>query len=121
MYKQEGGSWEVRVSLAAVGQWVRSLGRLTPGEAFGKGLPFPPRILPQDREISELAVVWPRAKVSHKAGEVGGALGAHTGITEVRALRQAAILSATPAKEGEEGEAPVGLCVHDPVWLSRRA
>ncbi|GAW01052.1 hypothetical protein LENED_002622 [Lentinula edodes] len=28
----EGGSWEVRVSLAAVAQWLRSLGRVSPEE-----------------------------------------------------------------------------------------
>ncbi|PIL35193.1 hypothetical protein GSI_02983 [Ganoderma sinense ZZ0214-1] len=47
----EGGSWEVRVSLAAVGQWIRSLGRLDPVTAFKDGVPLPPRSM-QDPEVT---------------------------------------------------------------------
>ncbi|KAF8895119.1 CoA-transferase family III domain-containing protein [Infundibulicybe gibba] len=88
----EGGSWEVRVSLAAVGQWIRSLGRLAPDEAFGTSPPGP--------EISDLSVNWTQS--SQSPGHV------------VRSIKHAAILSATPARPTE---APVVLNAHPPSWV----
>ncbi|KAJ7465282.1 CoA-transferase family III domain-containing protein [Mycena latifolia] len=99
----EGGSWEVRVSLAAVGQWVRSLGQLPPEEAFGASAkPFPRRVLPRDPEIAGLSVQWKSA-------------GGHT----MTALRHAAVLARTPVREGESSQAPMALDAHSPEWLSR--
>lgn len=63
---------------------------------------MPPRILPQDLEIAQLAV-----KLRKSAASGGG---------EMTAIRHAAVLSKTPVREGE---APVVLNAHEPVWLPR--
>ncbi|KAJ7857775.1 CoA-transferase family III domain-containing protein [Mycena leptocephala] len=97
----EGGSWEVRVSLAAVGQWIKSLGQLTPEEAFGSAArPFPPRVLPLHPEIAELSVPW-----------------RSNGGRKMTALRHAAVLSRTPVREGESSQAPMSLDAHSADWL----
>jgi hypothetical protein len=106
MVLQEGGSWEVRVSLAAVAQWVRSLGRLRPEDGFGKGVPFPARVLPQDPQIAALSVTWQQAIDNGVA-------------REMTAIRQAALLSETPVREGRSSGAPMILNAHSPVWLRR--
>ncbi|ESK85572.1 l-carnitine dehydratase bile acid-inducible protein f [Moniliophthora roreri MCA 2997] len=95
----EGGSWEVCVSLAAVGQWVRSLGRAKPEYAFGRAKPLPQ---PQSEEIRDLSVEW---KQSNGSGRI-------------TAIRHAAIMSKTPVRHGREGEpgAPLVLNAHGPVW-----
>jgi len=95
----EGGSWEVQVSLAAVGQWLRSLGRLSPEEAFGKeSNPLPSRT---DDEIRQLSVTWPTVD----------------GQSNVTAMRHPAILSGTPVREGASGSAPMVLNAHKGRWL----
>lgn len=38
--RQQGGHWHVQVSLAAVGLWLRSLGRVTPAAASPDAAPF---------------------------------------------------------------------------------
>lgn len=99
---QEGGSWEVRVSLAAVGSWIRSLGRLDPGVAFGQGTPFPPTVNPQDAEIASVSVPLLQS------------MGDRPLLCErkrMTAVRHAAALSTTSV---EEGEAPMRLNAHDP-------
>ncbi|KAF7365441.1 hypothetical protein MVEN_00417100 [Mycena venus] len=97
----EGGSWEVRVSLAAVGQWIRSLGQLSPEEAFGSvAKPFPPRSLPLHPEIAGLSIPW-----RSNAGR------------EMTALRHAAVLSRTPVREGKNSQAPMSLNAHSAEWL----
>jgi hypothetical protein len=95
---QEGGSWEVRVSLAAVGKWLRSLGRVSPAKAFGKESILPLRT---DHEVAQLSVTWPTA----------------SGQTTVTTLRHPAILSETPVREGESGVAPMVLTAHEARWL----
>ena len=95
---QEGGSWEVQVSLAAVGQWLRSLGRLLPEEAFGKeNSPLPSRT---DDEIRQLSVTWPTVN----------------GQSTVTAMRHPTILSGTPVREGASGSAPMVLNAHQARW-----
>ncbi|KAF8073472.1 CoA-transferase family III domain-containing protein [Lyophyllum atratum] len=101
----EGGSWEVQVSLAAVGQWIRSLGRLSPADGFG-GRPFPPRTFPPHPEIVNLSIPWQQSTAN----------GRHR---EMTAIKQAALLSKTPAREGPSSEAPMALYVHTPTWLAR--
>ncbi|KAF7346016.1 Beta-hexosaminidase [Mycena sanguinolenta] len=97
----EGGSWEVRVSLAAVGQWIRSLGQLAPEGAFGPAAkPFPSRVLPLDPEIAALSLPW-------KSGSG----------RQMTALKHPAILSRTPVREGEESQAPMALNAHPAEWL----
>lgn len=97
---QEGGSWEVRVSLAAVGRWIRSLGCLSPEEAFGPtARPLPPSAL--DPEIVSLSLPWR----------------SDSGERTMTALRHAALLSHTPVKEGSESQAPMALDVHSAEWL----
>ncbi|KIM29387.1 hypothetical protein M408DRAFT_22760 [Serendipita vermifera MAFF 305830] len=54
---KEGGSWEVRVSLAGVGEWLRQLGQLDPMEAF-EGKALPPRSSPVDEELRPLMQEW---------------------------------------------------------------
>ncbi|KIP04242.1 hypothetical protein PHLGIDRAFT_129640 [Phlebiopsis gigantea 11061_1 CR5-6] len=103
----EGGSWEVRVSLTAVGQWIRSLGTVDPGVAFGRGVPLPPRTLPQVSEVAVRSVELKQAIGSSTRGEYRKTMSA---------ISHSAVLSETPV---EEGEAPMGLDVHSPVWLPR--
>jgi len=103
---QEGGSWEVNVSLAAVGQWIRSLGRVPPQEAFGEGKPLPSSMFPQDEEIRRLSTPWTQSNLS-----ISG---------RMTALKHAGVLSHTPVREGrvEEGEpgAPLVLNSSTAVW-----
>ncbi|EPQ54771.1 CoA-transferase family III [Gloeophyllum trabeum ATCC 11539] len=102
----EGGSWEVRVSLAAVGQWIRSLGRLPPQVGFGEGLPLPARQIPLAPEIAALSTtVQGCGEVEEKPRRT------------MTAIRHAAILSYTPVREGE---APMGLNKHATRWLPRK-
>ncbi|OBZ71633.1 Formyl-CoA:oxalate CoA-transferase [Grifola frondosa] len=101
----EGGSWEVRVSLAAVGQWIRSLGRVDPVMAFSEGRPMPPRVLPQDPEIARLAV---------SVNQSGDAMTSEP--KRMTAISHAAIMSATPVRESE---APMRLDAHSASWLPR--
>ncbi|KAJ6620727.1 CoA-transferase family III domain-containing protein [Mycena sp. CBHHK59/15] len=100
----EGGSWEVRVSLAAVGQWIRSLGQLPAEEAFGpEARSLPPRGLPLDPEITGLSIPW---RSEH-------------GERTMTALRHAAVLSRTPVREGYATQAPIVLNAHSAEWLGR--
>ncbi|PPR02856.1 hypothetical protein CVT24_002334 [Panaeolus cyanescens] len=113
-----GGSYEVRVSLAAVAEWVRSLGRLSPQDAFVKARPFPQ---PRNKEIQALSVNWLERHVSPGHGSISE----NTSNTRRRmtALRHAAILSKTPVREGSVNDpstteiwgAPMRLDVDDPV------
>ncbi|KAJ7043855.1 CoA-transferase family III domain-containing protein [Mycena alexandri] len=97
----EGGSWEVRVSLAAVSHWIRSFGQLAPEEAFGSmAKPLPLAVLPPDSEIAELSIPW-RSNNGQK----------------MTALKHAAILSCTPVREGESSWAPISLDAHSAEWL----
>lgn len=66
-------------------------------------------------EVDGLCVNW------RSAGGDGQELakGEEVGLRHVRALRQAAILSKTPVREGDEGKAPMVLGRHEPVWLAR--
>lgn len=121
--KQTGGSYEVRVSLAGVAEWVRSLGRLSPHEAFVKAKKYPKR---DDEEISALSTEWlersatssgARAHADHSEGQPRQQ-------RRMTALRQAAILRKTPVREGiiEGGVdgfwgAPMRLDADDPVWV----
>ncbi|KAJ8080922.1 hypothetical protein PM082_017757 [Marasmius tenuissimus] len=99
----DGGSWEVNVSLAAVGQWLRSLGRTDPKNAFGRGLPLPNDTTAE--EIQTLSVNW---------------RGGRDLTEDVRALKHPAVLSKTPVRQGREGEpgAPIVLDAHEPNWRS---
>lgn len=100
----EGGSYEVRVSLASIGQWLRSLGRLDPVQGFGEGQSLPQRTLPLDKEIADLSVTW--NETSQGKGR------------KMTALKHPAILSVTPVRDGSNGgEAPMVLNSHEPVWL----
>ncbi|KZV92581.1 putative CoA-transferase family III, CaiB/BaiF family [Exidia glandulosa HHB12029] len=101
----EGGSWEVRVSLAGVASWIRGLGRVS-GEVMAVARPLP---LPGSAEVEALLEPW-RAD-----GRV------------IRAIRHAARLSCSdsttdvPRDEGSNIEsrqliAPLVLNRHRPVW-----
>ena len=69
--RTEGGSWMVRTSLAQVGEWVKSLGRVQGGHACPD---------PSLDDIKDLLETTP------------------SGYGEMRAVRHAAQLSATPAR-----------------------
>jgi hypothetical protein len=99
--KQEGGSYEVRVSLAGVAQYLRSLGRIPPEVAFGLGKPLPPTGVPLSSEVQRFSSEW---KVSSASGRVGPMV----------ALRHPAVMSLTPCLEKE---APVVLNAHEAKWL----
>ena len=115
MNMQEGGSWEVRVSLASVGNWVRSLGRLGP-DGF-KNAALPKRMYPPDGEIAALSTTLKIAKLRRYTqqnldGEPGQDK-VHSGGTML-ALSHSAILEWTPV---HVTDAPVGLNVDEPCWL----
>ncbi|KAI0345624.1 CoA-transferase family III, partial [Trametopsis cervina] len=112
----EGGSWEVRVSLAAVGNWIRSLGRLTPQLAFGSGAPhLPPRVAPQDEEVAALAVsVYESPSDDEDDEAVPGRRRRRRRMRRMSVLRHAALLGSTPVREGE---APMRLDANAPRWL----
>ncbi|TBU46267.1 CoA-transferase family III [Dichomitus squalens] len=101
----EGGSWEVRVSLAAVGQWIRSLGCLDPAAAFRDGRPLPTPSQ-KDQEVAKYSAQVRETRTSRNDGEQ----------KVMRALKHAAVLSETPVVEGE---APMHLDAHSPEWLTR--
>lgn len=83
---EEGGSWRVRVSLAATGRWLRGLGRLADGFAAPE--------LAQD--------------------EVAGFLEeSESGFGRLSAIRHAAQMSETPAR-WEAPAMPLGT--HDAAW-----
>ncbi|KDQ62162.1 hypothetical protein JAAARDRAFT_121978 [Jaapia argillacea MUCL 33604] len=105
----EGGSWGVRVSLAAVGQWIRSLGLLDPEIAFGQGNPFPPRTIPPDAEISTHSIEIDQIPRTDDDGV------AQNSRSKMTVIRHAGILSKTPVREGE---APVVLNAHSPTWAN---
>lgn len=99
----EGGSYEVRVSLAAVGQWIRSLGRLDPQEAFGENArPMPPRTIPPSEEIQPLLEIWHESAPSENQSP-----------RTMHALAHSAILSETPFRVGD---APMTLNKHPAAW-----
>ncbi|KAF9483445.1 CoA-transferase family III [Pholiota conissans] len=114
-----GRSHEVRVSLAAVGKWIRSLGRLDPETAFGSlARPFPKRSWPPADEIKDLSVIWNERRGAESMPIT------KSGRKKMTALRHAAILSKTPVREGlldEQKErhwgAPMRLDVDAPVWI----
>ena len=85
----EGGSWLVRVSLAQVGQWLRSLGRVPDG------------VTVPDQHIDEVSDLL----------EV-----AESGFGELTVVRHAAKLSETPA-HWTLPSVPLGS--HAPEWLPR--
>ncbi|KAG5635570.1 hypothetical protein H0H81_010774 [Sphagnurus paluster] len=96
----EGGTWHLRVSLAAAGAWLRSLGRAD----IGLGHAFPPRQAPPHPEIAALCGTW----VMHDREGEGKLRGRAKDIT---AVRQAGVLSLTPARAGEV------LGMDEPKWL----
>ena len=114
----------MRVSLASVGRWIRSLGRLSPQEAFGPlSTPFPPRskdtLTSPSTEIAQLRVVWEERK--GKYGDAGKG-------RKMLALRQAGVMSITPVREGilngetygrEEDDwgAPMKLDADEAIWV----
>ncbi|KZT69200.1 CoA-transferase family III [Daedalea quercina L-15889] len=101
----EGGSWEVRVSLAAVGKWIRSLGRLDPGVAFGKGSPLPSPNLPWPNELQSLSVSCIR---------IAGEYTEDKRPKEMTCISHTARLSKTPVVETGS---PISLNSHAPIWL----
>ncbi|KAF8955300.1 CoA-transferase family III domain-containing protein [Flammula alnicola] len=110
----EGRSHEVRISLAAVGKWIRSL-------AFGPHIPpFPERTWPLDEEIGRLSVGWTERWGKDLLNKA--ALGEPLRRRRMTALRQAAVFSVTPAREGFWTKRRATGCSHavgcdDAVWL----
>ncbi len=83
---EEGGSWLVKVSLAGTGWWLRNLGRLEHG--FTASVPSFEEVLPLCERMP-------------------------TGFGELTALRDAAVLSATPS-HWALGSVPLGT--HQAAW-----
>ena len=99
----QGGSWQVQVSLAGVGLWLRSLGRVAAGVAAGQ----PPDIEP-----------WLEDSVcgfgGQHAGQHGDPVSPQTRATAtLRAVRHAAVFSVTPARYARLSMPPGS---HPPVW-----
>ncbi|KIK69912.1 hypothetical protein GYMLUDRAFT_34311 [Collybiopsis luxurians FD-317 M1] len=97
----EGGSWEVRVSLAAVGQWLRSFGRISPAVAFGSAKLLPVVSSPPVDEIRALSSEWVECNDP-------------TNGRKMTALKHAGVLSVTPVREGE---APMVLNSASAQWI----
>lgn len=93
----------MRVSLAAVGNWIKSFGRLDPQVAFGDGPPMPPRTAPPATEVAGLSVDVLEASEDVITGTR----------RSIKAIRNAANLSLTPA---HEGDAPMRLNANKPEW-----
>ncbi|KAF8503218.1 CoA-transferase family III [Hysterangium stoloniferum] len=111
----EGGSWEVRVSLAGTGNWLRSLGRLGP-TGFTNATPLPKKIYPLDPEIAELSMEVPIriAKVALRTHEAAEELMSKDSPSIMTALKHSAILS---KPSHILIEAPIGLNMDHPMWL----
>ncbi|KAH9932925.1 CoA-transferase family III [Fomitopsis serialis] len=103
----EGGSWEVRVSLAAVGKWIRSLGRLDSAVGLGEGRPLPSPRLPWPDELQSLAISCVRVAGDHDEGKEP---------EKMTAISHAAKLSRSPVLETGS---PISLHAHNPTWLPR--
>ncbi|KAF5376806.1 hypothetical protein D9757_008876 [Collybiopsis confluens] len=98
----DGGSYEVRVSLAAVGQWLKSLGCIPPTTAYGIARPLPMVTYPPVQEVKDLSSEWvERNDPTHGR--------------KMTALTHAGILSETPARERE---APMGLNSDSAWWTT---
>ncbi|KAI0728446.1 CoA-transferase family III [Fomitopsis betulina] len=102
----EGGSWEVRVSLAAVGNWIRSLGRIDPVVAFGQGQSLPPPSTPPPVELRPLMTTCTRGSANEDKAS-----------STMTCVSHAAKLSSTRAVEAGS---PMHLRAHNPEWLSRQ-
>ena len=89
----QGGSWQVQVSLAGVGQWLRSLGRVADGLAA------------QRPDLEPLLYDSP----------CGFGAGGLTQVATLRAVRHAAGFSATPARWSLPSMPPGS---HPPQWSS---
>lgn len=110
--EQEGGSWEVRVSLAAVAQWIRSLGQLDPDLAFGQGPPMPHRNIPLAEEIAAISEKVQIAKPSRPDQSIPEAE-----LGEMSVIRHAAYLSLTPVCYGS---VPYDLDADEPHWIQNQ-
>lgn len=99
----EGGSWEVRVSLAAVGQWIRSLGQVEPSVAFSSNLSLPSS--PQSPEIVPLSVLLSQSRQRGKDSDEPR--------KTMTAVKHSAVLSQTPVLETF---APIVLNANNPTW-----
>ncbi len=64
--RQQGGSWQVQVSLAGVGQWLTSLGRLADGPQ-APALNFDAALVERPSGFGLLAAVPHAAKLSHSS------------------------------------------------------
>lgn len=109
--EQEGGSWQVRVSLSATLLWIRRFGFVHPLTAFGEGPPLPPRTMPLDPEVAAVSTTIERdpGDFGREAGEVGQQ-------TTMTVVRHAATLTGL---EIREGKAPMRLDAHRAEWLPR--
>lgn len=89
----QGGSWQVRVTLAGVGAWLRSLGRVADG----------------------LAALRPDVAPYLEDSPCGFGPDGGPGTATLRAMRHAATFSATPAGWVQPSMPPGS---HPPAWLS---
>ncbi|KAJ3850250.1 CoA-transferase family III domain-containing protein [Lentinula lateritia] len=95
----------IRVSLAAVAQWLRSLGRVSPEVGFGETAKTMPAVTyPPDDEVRSLSSEWPQS-------------GRSPNEKKMTALRHAAILSETPVMNGDKATAPIVLNSSPPQWM----
>lgn len=111
LYFQEGGSWEVRVSLAAVGNWIRSLGRLGPTGFENTSIPYS---LSDPEFRSFLEVLSIRGDtISDASISESNNLQKKT----MLAVSHSAILERTPVLVKE---AIIKLGIDHPVWLPKQ-
>ena len=105
--EQEGGSWQVRVSLSATLLWIRRFGNLHPLAAFGEGPALPPRTVPLNPEVAAVSMT-----IERDPGDFGREGGGQTMTT----IRHAAAFSQLKIRDGK---APMRLDAHKAEWLPR--
>ncbi|KIJ54570.1 hypothetical protein M422DRAFT_220871 [Sphaerobolus stellatus SS14] len=111
----EGGSWEVRVSLAGIGQWIRSLGRLGP-EGF-KNVKFASSSLLSDGDIHPF---FTKLRISSGPRTAQSNVGSDETKEELEEFMIAVKHAAVVEGISDGGlEAPIKLNVDSPVWLPR--
>lgn len=96
----------MRVSLASVAHWIRSLGQLDPEMAFGEGPESPHRDMPQADEIAAISENV-QSRAPSRPGKPFQAF-------EMSAIRHAATLSLTPIRNDST---PCGLDADEPRWI----
>ena len=108
LFAQEGGSWQVQVSLAETMLWIKNLGTLDPIQAFGEGPSLPPKATSHP-EIAGLSTPLQECLAGTTADTERPGSERRT----LTAIRHSAVMSRTPVRSGY---APMRRDVHQATW-----